>query len=144
MADKSSTKNSTKHFTPLPGPLSGPLIDSCLICRQWLWLPAFLCGKCRAAIKAQPLIHRHDRGLDVFSLCHYVSPIDQFIRMGKGARLPRLTVQLAETLAEKMLLEMLSTAEVIVPMPAKIGPPTKIMRSSLPKPLRELCAHRSV
>jgi predicted amidophosphoribosyltransferase len=100
-------------------PFMDAFVDSCLLCRNLLWRPGYYCRSCAAIIERLPLCYRHDRGLDIFSLCHFARPIDKLIRLGKNGADQKLFNQLTAVACRKMTLETLWPICAVVPMPAK-------------------------
>ena len=99
--------------------VNATLIDSCLICRHLLWAPGYYCQSCKKILETLPLSYRNERGLEIFSLCHFIPPMDKVIRLGKNLAGKDLLKELAEMAARKLVLECLWPLAAVVPMPPR-------------------------
>ena len=96
------------------------LIDSCLICRRWIWVSGnFCCPDCLRTFEDLPLVYQQLQGLDIFSLFQFVRPADEMIRFGKRNRLVDLLGGLSQVAAKKLGGECLWSVGAVVPMPPR-------------------------
>jgi predicted amidophosphoribosyltransferase len=94
-------------------------LDSCWLCHAPLWRAASFCSRCRRELLSLELISQQITGLEILSLLHYRDPVNQLVKLGKGARSPEMSAELARCLALKFLWHCPWKIAAVIPMPPK-------------------------
>jgi predicted amidophosphoribosyltransferase len=96
------------------------LFDACIVCYRLLWKPTALCHECLVNFRDPDILYRDVKGLPVFSLLHYVYPLEEMAKIWKSPHEETLSQLLALELSFKFASECLSPILGVIPMPAKI------------------------